>query len=173
MVDRYEEVHDLEIAPAWQYNFVVRVNDTLDMMAREEELFSWNLMVVGDLLNKFIYVLFERLGLTEYVIDLMAMMPAETRSRDGGRLDPRSFAATDTFKERTQIIFVFVTKLLGSLEFLDAVEDDPALVTARDCLIEFFTSQNPMSYKYFPTNVERLGPKEAASLPVFSHRMFA
>jgi hypothetical protein len=49
---------------------------------------------------------------------------------------------------------MFVNKLLGPLEFLDSVEQDPVLIETRDCIIEYFTALDPMQYQYFGTDDE-------------------
>jgi hypothetical protein len=168
MVDRYEDHHtNLENVPAWQYDFVVRVNDTLDLMDSEEELLSWNLMAVGGILNEFIYVLMDRLDWKRFIDFSVATLPAGERRMDGSRLDPRSFIASDAYKERIALVTTFANHLLGPLEFLDSVEQHPVLMKTRDCIIEYFSTLDPMAYQYFGSYDEGKGPKEAAAAPLF------
>jgi hypothetical protein len=155
MIDRYGDRHtNLENVPAWQYDFVVRVNDTLDLMDSEEELLSWNLMAVGGILNEFLYVLMDRLDWKRFIDSSVGTLPSDGRRSDGRRVDPRSFTVSDANKERYAIVFMFVNKLLGPLEFLDSVEQDPVLIETRDCIIEYFTALDPMQYQYFGTDDE-------------------
>lgn len=171
MVDRYQEYHtDLENVPAWHYNFAVRMNDALDMMTSEEELLSWNLMAVGGVLNEFIYFLVERLGWKQFVDFSVATLPTVDRRLDGRRLDPRSFIASDAYKERYALVFLFANKLLGPLEFLDSAEQDPVLTETRDCIIEYFNVLDPMKYQFFGTYDEGKGPKEAVASPLLPGR---
>jgi hypothetical protein len=164
MVDRYEQLHtpNLELVPAWRYDFVVRVNDTLDMMASEEELLSWNMMALGGLLNKFIYFLVDGLCYREYIDNMVATSP--TRSND---------PASRSTEERYAIAFVLANEVLGPLQFLDSVEDHVVIDLTLDCFLTFFAEVNPRSYQYFTKYNAEFLPVGTIPVPTTAHRMAA
>lgn len=135
----------------WQATFVARVNDALAMMTKEEELLSWNLIAIGGCLHRFIYCLVDKLSWTQ--------------------LSKSSAGAADPNKHRLALVTEFVNKVIGPLEFLDSVENDDPILTARDCFLEYFTGLKTSEYEYFPTRTSHAKQpiKVAASAGCFTN----
>jgi hypothetical protein len=170
MVDRYWENHiSVESLPAWQYDFMVRLNDTLDMMTSEEELLSWNLMAVGGWVNGFLYELVGTLKWKQFSNAGVATLPADGRRN----IRPGKFIPSEAYDQRFSLVTEIVNKLLGPLEFLDSVEDDPVFIATRDCFKLYFAEIDLMRYHYFPTSAAGKGPKGPTASPIFDRSILA
>lgn len=119
VVDNYHSESQRQYKDTDLFKFAVRVNDTLDAMADDEELLATNLISLGYHLNELVIGLFNVLRWMPLVEQIVHDTPSDIkqgRRTDFSSVRPNSWAASDSNMKYQCMSHMFADGILGKFD---------------------------------------------------------